>query len=130
MWQILISYQQWRQWKMEKNKEYILCAAIHYDDGIVYRNINYKKLGIKTGFVLCGHRHGDIISMLPTNSSYIGPEKAFPLAKKEIGMFEDIQGFLTSLGRFVDREEAAKLAIACNKCTPYFEKRLYSEDLY
>lgn len=43
-----------------------------------------------------------------------------------------IQGFVTMAGRFVDREEAMKIAIEAGqvKHAPPFEATLFSEDLY
>lgn len=38
---------------IDKN-EYILCAAIHYDNGIKYE---HQPKNIKTGIVACGLRH-------------------------------------------------------------------------
>jgi hypothetical protein len=42
------------------------------------------------------------------------------------------QGFVTEEGRFVDREEGAKIALACGqiKKLKYNSRDLFSEDLY
>lgn len=48
-----------------KDNEIILCAAIHYDNGLEY--LHQSIYGIRTGFVLCGYRHPNIIGILPTN---------------------------------------------------------------
>lgn len=45
-----------------KDKEVILCAAIHYDNGLEYPHQSIY--GVKTGFVLCGYRHPNIIGIL------------------------------------------------------------------
>lgn len=43
----------------------------------------------------------------------------------------DCQGFLTSLGRFVDRKEAVKIAIEAGQIEkPNWPPDLYSEDLW
>lgn len=55
--------------KKFKNDEYIICAAIHYDNGLKYPY--HEIYGIETGFVLAGYRHPHIISVLPTNPHYI-----------------------------------------------------------
>jgi hypothetical protein len=39
--------------KMTNNKEYILSAAVHFDDGKIYE---HQPSNIKTGFVVCGRR--------------------------------------------------------------------------
>lgn len=52
--------------------------------------------------------------------------------KKQCEVGEEIQGFLTNKNRFVDREEAAKIALAAQQidCLQYSKTKLYSEDLY
>lgn len=96
---------------IDNSREYIICAAIWYDDGIsVDQNAKeevkfpmhgkgrtYHNDNINTGFVIAGHRHYNIISILPTNPSYNGG-------------IESVQGFLTSKGRFVDRYQGMYLA--------------------
>lgn len=84
---------------MNNQKEYILCFVIHYDDGVINlkrRCKNYPEIGI----VICEYRHADIISILPTNNTMRNDGK----------IYNCIQGFLTSLGRFVTREEAYIIA--------------------
>jgi hypothetical protein len=107
--------------KREIKPEYILCAAIHY---VVYPNC-FSSIGHSVtnkheypGLVLCGWRHAQIISQF-----YI-------LSKKQGS--GDQQGFLTSLGRFVTREEALIIAKREKQVgeQTYSEKQLYSEDLY
>lgn len=98
--------------KGRNTDEYILCAAIHYKDGI--RRIHQPK-NIRSGFVICGFRHSNCImtlrNMVPTNNN------------------NSTQGFLTSKNRFVDRQKAAKIAFKSDQ----IEKRvsaLISEELY
>ena len=86
-------------------KEYILCATNHYDDG--EKQIHGPK-NIESGFVICGRRHHNCISIF-------------------VGEYE--QGFLTNTNRFVDREEAAKIAFDYGQIKEE-TKRLFSEDLY
>ena len=51
--------------------------------------------------------------------------------KMKLGIKEREQGFLTSKGRFLDRKEAAKVALKCGqiKKPNYFKDRLDSSDL-
>lgn len=112
--------------------ETILCAAIHYDNGLEYPH--QHTYGIKTGFVLCGYRHPNIIGVLPTNVYFEKiDENSVKVAWDEnCPKHETHQGFLTSTGRFVDRKEAAKIALASGQIEKlnYSDKELYSEDLY
>lgn len=128
---------------MINNKEYILCAAIHYDNKIEYPFMR-QTYGIKSGFVLCGYRHSDIIRILPTNRLYPNFNSSkLPLNKdliwekidentdnSEINSEEQIvQGFITSKGRFVDRKEASQIAYAAKQILEP-KNLLYSEDIY
>jgi hypothetical protein len=99
--------------------EYIICAAVHFDDG---KKHGHQPNNIETGFVISGRRH---------HNCYI---TAFILNKNagkdlhEAGG-KSIQGFLTSKDRFIDRKEAGRIAFdqqQTNKET----LRLFSEDLY
>ena len=94
-------------------QEKILCAAIHFDDGI-----DYTHQPLKPGFVICGLRHGAIFEI-----AY-----ACGISKE----FERTQGFLTSRGRFVKREEACKIAGKMNQINNKIgpDGILFSEDLY
>lgn len=97
-------------------QEYILCAAIWFDDGI---KREHEVTNIETGFVVCGRRHHNCFSLLyhlsNKDTSYLKLEKE--------------QGFITSKNRFVDRYEAMKIAHAANQ-TNKTEGQLFSEDLY
>ena len=126
--------------------EYIICAAIHYDNGLEYRF--HKQYGIATGFVLAGYRHPHIGSILPMNPYYI--KNLFDKEDKEaIQKYEELnvkygwqekgltrcktfQGFLTNTGRFVDRKEAYRIALAAGQITGKngYCGELFSEDLY
>jgi len=96
--------------------EYILCAAIHYKTENAYAHQPYN---IEHGVVICGWRHHNCISIarimqIPKNIKYV-------------------QGFLTSKGRFLDREESALLAIEAEQTTVedcITNVCLTSEDLY
>ena len=95
---------------MNKNKEFILCAAINFN-----------------GVIVCGLRHGDCYGIIKSLlSPYISPID-LPL--------RDEQGFLTSKNRFINREEAFLMAKENNQiCHHLFDKdetgTLISEDLY
>lgn len=93
--------------------ETILCAAIQYLN-IKMRSYRNDKL---VPLVLSGYRHADIIAQC----------SAF--GKRQAEMQPYIQGFLTSKGRFVDRDEAATIFNTYSEKKSQF-KQLYSEDLY
>lgn len=93
--------------------EKIVCAAIHYDDDEAYP---YQPDGISSGFVLSGRRHSDIIR----TAKFV-----FDIKTKA----ENVQGFLTSYNRFVDRWVGAEIAVRA-KQVEEGTNALYSEDLY
>jgi hypothetical protein len=93
--------------------EIILCAAIHFDDGI---NHVHQPFNIETGFVICGRRHHNCFATL----SALKVDKAILKNHK--------QGFITNTNRFVDREEAAVIAFKAGQSTQ--TTTLFSEDLY
>lgn len=96
--------------------EYILCAAIWFDDE---KEHVHQPKNIKTGLVLCGHRHHCIFPQT---------QKSVAQRQKD-GIKQEIQGFLTNTNRFVDRTEAGKIAFDA-KQTKKHCSTLYSEDLY
>lgn len=111
--------------------ETILCAAIYYDNGIHYPH--QSTYGIKTGFVLAGYRHPNIIGVLPTNIKFknLDDEHLTIEWNENCPKHIIIQGFITSSGRFVDREEAAQIALHSGQIKELkFGSELYSEDLY
>jgi hypothetical protein len=87
------------------NQEICICAAVKTDQGEVYR----------------GHRHADCI-------------KAILDRQKKIGRYAEAQGFITSLNRFVTREEGRILqnnaGIKSADQEGYKGNTLFSEDLY
>jgi hypothetical protein len=99
------------------NKEYILCAAIFLNnpDCIRHHYNNYH------GIIICGYRRNDCIIILNE-------------LKNKDGL--QLQGFLTSRNRFVERNEAYKIAKEANQIITKKEAPhnppgiLYSEDLY
>jgi len=109
---------------MDKNIERIICAANHYDDGEEHVHMPRN---IKTGFVICGRRHHNCISIFALMVGFPYDEKGIALMNTEE------QGFLTSKDRFVNRTEALEIARKANQILDEKEVRgdkLYSEDLY
>ena len=110
---------------IDNSKEYILCAAIWYKDGteaprgMIAQNIS-------SGVVIGQWRHGNCINIRATNPLW----NAKRLAKRKGDddgniltfeqtqkYFEEVDGFITSEGRFVDRWQAAELAIESGQIT-------------
>jgi hypothetical protein len=106
---------------MDNTREYILCAANHYDDG---KEHVHQPSNIKTGFVTCGHRHHNCIG---TFAMIVG----FPYSSSAQKLHNtEVQGFLTSKNKFVDREEGTRIAILAEQVDDVYLKKLHSEDLY
>lgn len=100
---------------IDNSKEYILCAAIHFKDGI--ERFNQVK-NIKSGIVVTGRRHSDCYTI------------AIAIDKIMISI-DHVQGFLTSKNRFLNREEAYELAVKCEQIKEDSGPRtLISENLY
>lgn len=101
------------------NKEYILCAAVkrikrrESSLGNPYHEGTNDILDIELGY-----RHHDIYQRFPN----------------ELDISPKAQGFYTSKGRFVDREEGYKIALAAGQLSDDRAsdsiKWLCSEDLY
>ena len=95
--------------------EYVICAAIHFDDGVKRDN---QPAGINTGFVIAGRRHHNCFGtafIIHEDNRYLKHEKE--------------QGFLTSRDRFVSRKEAGIIAFTQGQ-TKELHYTLFSEDLY
>jgi hypothetical protein len=101
---------------MRIDKEYILCAAIHYDDGKEYV---HQPRNIISGIVACGWRHHNCFTIL------------FELEKSDDKFTKAnvTQGFLTSKGKFVTRKEGAKIAFKAEQIKKK-QNTMFSEDLY
>lgn len=105
-------------------KEIILCAAIWYKEiplkkvieGVLPKNCD-------KGLVISGHRHGQCMWVMGCLTGL----RSVTFAEDGVG--EYIQGFLTNTNRFVDREEAGRIAFVAEQ-TKELKERLYSEDLY
>ena len=101
-------------------REYILCAAIWYNDG---KERIHLPRNIKTGIVVDGWRHGNcimILSEMYPNRDYIINNKTGKTT---------IQGFLTSEGMFVNRKDAGEIAFKAGQIDKETDC-LFSEDLY
>jgi hypothetical protein len=118
---------------MDNNKlkpEYILCAAIYFNDGKTYAN---QPKNIGQGFVITGRRHHNCYATLQAIAQCFGVEG---IALKQIERIDrDNQGFITSTGRYVSRQEAFKIAKENNQIyhrahDGVDEGMLISEDLY
>lgn len=95
------------------NKEYVICAAIHIDDGKVHKE---QPKNISSGMVICGRRHNNCFR---TYSDIKG---------KKLTVNEKITaGFLTSKDRFLGRKEALEIAILAGQTTPHKECKEISE---
>lgn len=97
--------------------ERILCAAIWIDDGIT--TYVHQPKNIKQGFVVAGRRHHNCFTTLAMLQGL----------RIERNNKAEVQGFITSLDRFVDREEGAKIARNAEQVASHITT-LYSEDLY
>lgn len=93
--------------------ERVLCAAIWVDD-----KRPHAGQPVPAGYVVWGLRHDTILAHLVDCD--IGTRR---------DRNGDRQGFVTSRGRFVDREEAARIAIAAEQVLGPKDV-LFSEDLY
>lgn len=82
----------------EKTKEKVLCAAIWLKDDKQYV---FQPRNIDRGIVLCGYRH----------ESIIGQMEAMGYKGYNISEDNQVQGFLTSKNRFLNRAEARNLVL-------------------
>lgn len=117
---------------MTDRLESILCAAIYVDTG-QSENPNSSANSPETGIVFCGFRHNDCFT--PLNAWKAELQESRYARYVAIGaiypdqLYGSRQGFLTSTGRFVDREEAMLIARSAGQTT-VAKTGLISEDLY
>lgn len=122
---------------MKNNKEFILCAAVWYNDG---QKHDHQPKNIEVGFVVTGRRHSNCYA---TVKAIAGMDEAIKLkvmnveARMSPEDFKNSQGFITSLDRYVNRKEAWKIAKEMGQIQfglEAYENRedsiLYSENLY
>lgn len=108
---------------IDNSKEYVLCAAIWYKDGteaprgMIAQNID-------SGVVIGQWRHGNCINVRATNPLWNAKKLAERLGGEQPVTYEDttkyfdeVDGFITSEGRFVDRWQAAELALNAGQVT-------------
>ena len=98
--------------------ETIICAAVWVDDGVESGHLPHN---LQTGLVFAGWRHHNCIAQI----KHAFPEGSVDEEKRR-GLD---QGFLTSKNRYVNREEAAKLAFYAGQIQ-VIKSGLCSEDLY
>jgi len=94
--------------------EYVMCAANWVDNG---KDILFQPYNIPIGVVYCGWRHPCIIQQY--REIY------------KVGEVKEIQGFLTTKNRFLNRKEALELVEKNGQLTkPLIGGVLTSEDLW
>lgn len=106
--------------------ERILCAAIWVDTGKAEpprRSYAYPA----TGLLFCGWRHADCFLPLEAWARRLTVEERTTIGDEQLAGRH--QGFLTSLGRFVDRQEGMTIARRAGQ-TDSEKSGLFSEDLY
>ena len=97
-------------------KEYVLCAAIKRKTPINVKSKNYKTNTLEDDDIYSieiGRRHNDILARF---------------GKSQLEAIK--QGFYTSYGRFVSREEALQIAKDAGQVKETDSNILFSEDLY
>lgn len=109
------------------NQERIICAAIWWNNPAKPYNLPYN---LENGICIGGWRHANCISSF----ACFYPNWEMDSLENENRLHflnNHVQGFLTSKGNFVDREEGMKLAIKAGQ-VPFDNttSKLYSEDLY
>lgn len=107
---------------INKKEEFIICAALHYRDGLKYQE---QPRNIESGIVVAGRRH---------NNCFMTLKQLFPSLNEKIIEHKDF-GFITSHDNFVTRAEAFKIAQLQNQIWHEIHKGvkeniLTSEDLY
>lgn len=91
-----------------KNKEFILCAAIWINDGKIHEQ---QPENIEIGFVVCGRRHHNCYQSIKDITELSVNTVVGDLVKNmSIDEIRKHQGFITSLDRYVDRQEGWKIA--------------------
>lgn len=118
---------------IDNSKEYILSAAIWYKDGTEAPR-GFIAQNIDSGVVIGQWRHGNIINIRATNPLWNAKklaerrgENPMEIKKHEdtLSYFDEVDGFITSKGRFVDRWQAAELALLCGQID---EKRALNDE--
>lgn len=97
-------------------QEYVMCSAIYIDDGIKRNDPRCLPKNKKDGLLICGHRHHNCYGVIH--------ETINDLSKKTI------EGFLSSKGNFLTREEAKEMALRIGQIRRTISHKLTSEDLW
>lgn len=111
---------------IDNGKEYILCAAIWYKDGTEAPR-GFIAQNIDSGVVIGQWRHGNVINIRATNPIW-NKKTLAERGDRENGNvpmrvsdekpdieYDYVDGFITSRGNFVDRWQAAKIAMECGQ---------------
>ena len=111
---------------IDNSKEYVICAAVWYQDdteaprGMIAQNID-------RGVVIGQWRHGNCINIRATNPIWNKKtlKERVDRESQDVPMmvsnekpdvnYDYVDWFLTSKGRFVDRWQAAKIALDCGQ---------------
>lgn len=119
---------------IDNSKEYIICAAIYVKDK--QRHTGQPK-NIDTGFVVTGRRHSNCYS---TIKAIVGDDierkneiMGYDSNNNNVEEYNNCQGFLTSLDRYVNRKEGWTIALNNNQirwAELIKESELISENLY
>lgn len=102
---------------IKTSDEYILCAAVWFQDG---KEHVHQPKNIDTGFVVTGRRHHNCFYT-------VAACKCTDANRMDFG--NQVQGFITNKDRFVNREEAGRIAFSAGQ-TDKLREMLFSEDLY
>lgn len=127
---------------MKKNRdiEYLVCSAIHFDNGIEANN-PHRPRNIKTGIVFMGLRHCNCYDLmyswsrlLLNDGLYIDSNftliETMDKVKEIFGKYHKIEGFLSNHNNFYNREEALKIAKKVGQVETTISRELTSEDLW
>jgi len=118
----------WRKSRREV-PEHILCAAIYVDTGRAEpprSSYSYPE----TGIVFGGYRHGECFMLLHLWRKSLWFWDRWRIERiQKYQLRGKNQGFITSRGRYVNREEAGRIAFEVGQ-TDRLLKSLTSEDLY
>ena len=119
---------------IDNTKEYILCAAIWYQDGTEAPR-GFIAQNIDSGVVIGQYRHGNVINVRATNPLWNAKklQQRHDCDRSEGHLTEDgpdllmphVDGFITSQGNFVDRWQAAKIAMDCGQLSESVAIRNY-----
>lgn len=111
---------------VESQPELIICSAVWFDHP-EYQDI-HRPMNLESGMVVAGMRHHNIWQTISLLMGKENKERRLEFVNSRVA-----DGFLTNKNRFVDRKEAAELALMNGQTTLERIRKidfLYSEDLY